>query len=330
MDRIIAANSVNLAGADGPPASGTPQYATDGNPALNIPATRWPAYQYNAIQEEIMNVLIAAGITPDKANNAQLLAALQSVNLGRKKLTANTVINIGGVGDPYATMSSAIAAAQKGYDLNGFTLTLKWNAGAACTENGIQVKGAFVGQTSYGSVILDFGGQQLSVSTSSNIVSTDGAKIQVQNVTLINSSINSGLVASNGGIQVGIGVNFGSQAGAGAQAIAIFGGNIFFLNNYTISGGANEHMQASTGGQIAILPVGGVVVTLTGAPAFATAFVGATVGTVQIAGGTSFVGSATGARYSSTLNGVINTAGGGANFFPGNSAGATATGGQYA
>lgn len=38
----------------------------------------------------------------------------------------------------------------------------------------------------------------------------------------------------------------------------------------------------------------------------------------------------TGPRYSSTLNSIIQTAGGGANFFPGSSAGSTATGGQYA
>ncbi len=38
---------------------------------------------------------------------------------------------------------------------------------------------------------------------------------------------------------------------------------------------------------------------------------------------------ATGKRYDCTINGIINTSGGGANFFPGNAAGTTATGGQY-
>jgi hypothetical protein len=40
-------------------------------------------------------------------------------------------------------------------------------------------------------------------------------------------------------------------------------------------------------------------------------------------------GGATGKRYVAELNGVINTFGGGANYFPGNVAGTTATGGQY-
>ena len=43
-----------------------------------------------------------------------------------------------------------------------------------------------------------------------------------------------------------------------------------------------------------------------------------------------FVGSATGARYSVALNGVIQTTGAGASYLPGNSAGSSATGGQYA
>jgi hypothetical protein len=40
-------------------------------------------------------------------------------------------------------------------------------------------------------------------------------------------------------------------------------------------------------------------------------------------------GTATGTRYLSGSNSVINTNGGGANFFPGSGAGSTATGGQY-
>ncbi len=82
MDRLIASNSVPLPQAALAPAAGTPQYATDGNPATNTPATIWAAYQYNAIQEELMAVILAAGITPDKANWAQLLAAIRTLARG--------------------------------------------------------------------------------------------------------------------------------------------------------------------------------------------------------------------------------------------------------
>ena len=41
-------------------------------------------------------------------------------------------------------------------------------------------------------------------------------------------------------------------------------------------------------------------------------------------------GALTGRRYIANLNGIIDTIGGGAEFFPGSTVGATATGGQYA
>jgi microcystin-dependent protein len=79
MDRLIATNSVAIGGADIAPSSGTPQYATSGNPAGAIPATVFPAYQYNALQEEIIAVIAGGGITPDRTNNAQLLAAIENL-----------------------------------------------------------------------------------------------------------------------------------------------------------------------------------------------------------------------------------------------------------
>ncbi|WP_245623697.1 hypothetical protein [Paraburkholderia nodosa] len=79
MDRLIAANSVPMAQADTAPTTGTPQGATDGNAATNVPATRWPSYQYNAIQEELIAILGGANIAPDRTNNAQILAAIRAL-----------------------------------------------------------------------------------------------------------------------------------------------------------------------------------------------------------------------------------------------------------
>lgn len=75
MDRLIATASVNLAGADTAPVGGTPQYATSGNPGVT-PATVFPAYQYNAIQEELLAVITSANLTFDRNNNAQLAASI--------------------------------------------------------------------------------------------------------------------------------------------------------------------------------------------------------------------------------------------------------------
>ena len=51
-------------------------FFTAGNPAGGVPATIVDAPWLNMLQAEFEAVLVAAGITPDKTNNAQLLAAI--------------------------------------------------------------------------------------------------------------------------------------------------------------------------------------------------------------------------------------------------------------
>lgn len=67
---------------------------------------------------------------------------------------------------------------------------------------------------------------------------------------------------------------------------------------------------------------------LSGTSAFAFFAFASTTSSI-LADGNTYSGSATGARHSAQLNGVIYTNGGGANYFPGNAAGSTASGGQY-
>jgi hypothetical protein len=95
---------------------------------------------------------------------------------------------------------------------------------------------------------------------------------------------------------------------------------------YTINGGSTNHMSSFDGGQIRCQSV---TVTVSGTPAFSDCFTSVgRVGTI-LANGITFSGSATGKRYDTSTNGVLYTGGGGANYFPGNSAGTTATGGVY-
>jgi hypothetical protein len=72
-------------------------------------------------------------------------------------------------------------------------------------------------------------------------------------------------------------------------------------------------------------------ITLTGTPAFTAGFAlcSGSGAYIQHTGG-SFTGPATGARYALSLNGAINTAGAGANYFPGNAAGTNDGTGAYA
>jgi hypothetical protein len=104
------------------------------------------------------------------------------------------------------------------------------------------------------------------------------------------------------------------------------GATIRAIGNYKISGGALVHMEGRWGGVVETL---NRTVTITNNPAFGYYFaVASRLGGV-CANSMTFVGSATGPRYTAYCNGIIWTNGAGANYFPGNGAGVVQTGGQY-
>ncbi|TIP03863.1 MAG: hypothetical protein E5X72_14260 [Mesorhizobium sp.] len=102
---------------------------------------------------------------------------------------------------------------------------------------------------------------------------------------------------------------------------------ITFNNNYTISGGGTRHWFTTTG---ALIQCTGKTVTLTGTPAFSSGFLIASRDGGALISGNTFSGSATGTYYVVTFTAWADVAGAGATYLPGNSAGSTATGGQYA
>lgn len=95
----------------------------------------------------------------------------------------------------------------------------------------------------------------------------------------------------------------------------------------TYKTGSPNYVDVSSGAAIS-LQVQNLTITITGTPAF-SAYAGAYFGGILLANGCTFSGSATGSRYSVSSNAVIFTNGAGANYFPGDSAGSVATGGQY-
>jgi hypothetical protein len=130
----------------------------------------------------------------------------------------------------------------------------------------------------------------------------------------------------NGFIQIS-NVNFGASAG-GVHINSDRSSVVLLSGNYTISGAAAYHMVAVQGAVIRVPSA--ITVTVSGTPAFSGNFAYAdTCGVLHIIGVT-YSGSATGARYNISFNAVCTTNGGGANYFPGNSAGGTSNGGVYA
>lgn len=120
-------------------------------------------------------------------------------------------------------------------------------------------------------------------------------------------------------------IDFG--ACASAHISVANGSSASASGNYSITGSAPWHYGAFSNSTI---NVSSRTVTITGTPAFSSAFCLAQTTGMVLADSITFSGSATGTRYSLSLNAVANTAGGGANYFPGNGAGNTATGAQYA
>lgn len=62
-----------------PGAAGTPGYFTHGDPSTGTPATTVSADFLNMIQEELMAIVAAGALTPDKTNHGQVLAALEEL-----------------------------------------------------------------------------------------------------------------------------------------------------------------------------------------------------------------------------------------------------------
>lgn len=123
------------------------------------------------------------------------------------------------------------------------------------------------------------------------------------------------------------GVQFTSVAGFGAHLLASGQGVISCTGNYTITGSAMAHLYATGGGVISLFSY---TVTLTGTPAWSTAFALSDSASKILTNAVTFSGAATGSRYNCNTNGVIQSYGSGASYFPGDSAGTVATGGQYA
>jgi hypothetical protein len=96
--------------------------------------------------------------------------------------------------------------------------------------------------------------------------------------------------------------------------------------DYIISGGAAYHALAVAGGIIRVL---GNTVTLSGTPAFTAYAYAWRLGLIEMFSNT-FSGSATGQRYNAAGLGLIFTNGGASTYLPGDSGGATSTGGEYA
>lgn len=154
------------------------------------------------------------------------------------------------------------------------------------------------------------------------ILVTRGAVITLKDLKIANTG-SFGLMVSQYGVVRFSNLVFGAVA---AHQIRVEEyGDITATGNYTIISGCAGHIYNTAGW----FRAQSLTITLTGSPAFSGQFIGAGFLSNSIMNGCTFSGSATGPRYAASFGAII-YGGGGPTYFPGNSAGSVATGGQYA
>jgi hypothetical protein len=257
----------------------------------------------------------------------------------RTKATANVNLYVSSTGNdgnigtstafPFLTIQAAVNMIMTNYDLNGYSAIINIGAGSfsGCTINGQAVGGAsfqLVGAGSASTTVTS------SAAPNGTISCQYGGSVTISNMKITATGGTpgtgaNGLFAQLGSVvTIGAGVSFGActswQIYAQSSAQILTQGNA-----YSISGGGYGHICASSSGFISVTSS---TITLTGTPAFTVFCTGQYVGIVAATSCT-FSGSATGARYLSATNSIVNSGGGGASYFPGSSAGSVATQGQY-
>lgn len=262
--------------------------------------------------------------------NNPLTDAAHWLPADRTRLTANTTFNVsttgndstgnGTAGAPWLTIQHAINYIANNIDCAGFSATIS-------LANGTYTAGGSLSAPVLGSNILNIiGGAAVIISTtSSNCFSaTTNGSLHIDGGMKLQTTTNGNCIDANseGIITVG-NVNFG--ACAGAHVSSFNNSQVTIGSNYSITGGALQHWICH---DVSSLIINAVTITLTGMPAFtdfcdcgAISFVGAI--------GITFTGAATGQKYISSANSLIQTGGASINYFPGNAAGTTNNNGLY-
>lgn len=231
-----------------------------------------------------------------------------------------------GTGNALATIQAAVNLLCDGLDNGGNVVTIQIADGTLTgavtlkpyVGSGVPIIQGNSGATS--NVVI-------STTSASCFSSTDGGHWALKYMKLQTTTSGYG-VNANGQTHIEC-TSINSGAIVNAAFFTAYGAIIWVGGNYTISGNQGIHYQSFQNGYIDFS--GAYTATLTGTPAYSSYFALATNGGgMRIPTGTvTFSGAATGTRYAATVNGTIDTSGGGATYFPGNAAGSTATGGQY-
>lgn len=221
----------------------------------------------------------------------------------------------------FLTIAKAISVAST-LDLSTFTVTIQ--IGIAGSYAGGSVSAAFIGGTGSSVTLRGDPTAPSSYVINSGITLLNNTRLLMSGLDFTPTAGDALTIGNNSVGTINGACVFGATAVGSRQIVCSNNGLLNLGAPCTIDGNSTSWIVASLGGTVS----SNQIHTFSGTPAFTITVQATTGGIVSITGVPS--GSATGTRYSASLNGIINTNGGGANHFPGDVAGVTATGGQYA
>ncbi len=268
----------------------------------------------------------------------------------RLKLTTATMLFASPSGSGSSCLSSSTPCSIQGaynfaassLDFNGQVVTIQGTVGSYAPSMGINCLAITSGWVGGGSLVIDLqsnGSSTCSTDTADAIaifsplpglITFKGFKI-----TTVNGGSN-GISVQSPGVSGAYSTNFGAIAGAAVTVLSP-GSLMQCVGPYTISGNESQHWAASAGGAIHCSTQ---TITVTGGPSFAPFAIaqdsGHIIANVTFSPVNTSSGTGTGQKYIAKNLGIIDTATGNANLFPGNAAGAPVTpgvagvgGGQY-
>jgi hypothetical protein len=203
-------------------------------------------------------------------------------------------------------------------------------AGTFTTTTGTTLRGPLVGAQFGGVAGPPFGASfvikgagigSTTINSSTNFVnlfySVSDATFQVQDMALASTGSGGGCLLAGGGYIAFKNINFQASANSHLDSAGPTSA-IQAVGAYSVSGSVNIHAVAEDNGIIYL----GQACTLSGTPAWGTAFVQGDLGGFIEATGFTFTGAATGKRFQAISCGIVFTSSGASvTFFPGNVAG---------
>lgn len=223
----------------------------------------------------------------------------------------------------FLTIQRAINAVAA-LDISTFNVTV--NVADGTYTGAIVVNGAWLGSGTVSLIGNTSTPSNVVVNVTGNaLIVQSGGRLSVGGFKFISTAVGT-YAYDKGTIIISAPCEWGANASYNVYADTF--GAIRFDANPTFSGtGGFAAIGVQTFGTVNIATR---TLTVSGTPAFTSSFASSSLNGLIVANGFSFTGSgATGSRYSATTGGGIFTFGGGANIFPGSSAGSATSPGWY-